>query len=82
MINFRNLKDTIPKKEATHTKKNQICKPNNLNEYYQKGLRPSHSPNHPNQGISINVNIQNMLPQMVATEPVQIAKSDRSQLGE
>ena len=47
-------------------------------------MKPAQSPN---QGISINVNIQNMLqPQRIATistteQPTQIAKSERSHFG-
>ena len=88
-INFRNLKDTIPKKELPpHMKKNVLAKPCNPSEYYSKPIKPAHSPN---QGISINVNIQNMIPHQrlanfMETEKnehqTHIPKSDRSLLGE
>ena len=81
VINFRLLKDTLPKKEPPQ-RKNTI---KNNADYFQKNIRPSQSPNQ--TGIAINVNIQNMMapriPNLATTETFeqpQLPKSDRSQL--
>lgn len=57
-LNFRNLKQTIGKKEVNTLCKNAVVFTKPSSQYFPKSTRHQAEPH----GISINVNIQNMIP--------------------